>query len=116
MLRVFNALYKTNNVYAEGFIISNDKYNEIEGVFALDYAFIYSDEKNTLLNLRTCSWDNGIKYNFLEFFTYPIQITPNNSYIFFNNSNDGLFLEIKNEILNVFEINDVLESLYFVRG
>ena len=116
MEKVFNAIYKTDDVYAQGYIIFSDSYSEIEGLFALDYIFIYNDNKNTLLNLKSCFWDHGLKYNFDEFSSSPVQIAHNTSYFFFNNSNSGLYLEIKDEVLNVSEIQDVFQLLHLVRS
>ena len=116
MNKVFNATYKTDNVYAEGFIIFSEDYKEIEGVFALDYAFIYNTSTNTLLNLKPCFWDCGIRYSFNEFSTCPVEIKPDKTFLFYNNSGEMLTLEIKDEVLNVFQIQDVLLTLSSLRG
>lgn len=121
MEKVFYATYKTDNIFAEGFVVFSELYSEIEGVFALDYMYLYQFENYSFLNLKTFSLDKGTNYsykfnhNFYEFFNSKQDISPNSSYVFFDNTNSALYLDILDEVLNVFTIQDVMQTLYMLR-
>lgn len=112
MEKVYKALYKTDWIYADGFIVIHpDK--TIEGIFALDYMYIYESEKNDIVFLKTLDYyrvdelimqDIGI----YEFYSSKQIFYPYNVYFFFDSSDNGLFLEIKEEITDANQIQDIL--------
>lgn len=116
MIRVFNATYLTDNVYADGYIIFNDIYKEIDGVFALDYIFIYNFNNHTFLNIKSCDFNNGIKYSFYEYFSNLLNIQQNNIYFFSSMSDKILQLEIKDEVIDLSLIQQVLQTLSYIKN
>lgn len=116
MIRVFNATYSTDNVYAEGYIIFNGICKEIDGVFALDYIYIYNFNNHTFLNIKSCDFDNGIKYSFYEYFSNLLNIQPNNIYYFSSISDKIVQLEIMDEVIDLSLVQQVLQTLSYIKN
>lgn len=60
MIKVYNAIYRTDTIYAEGYIVMYDD-KTIEGIFALDYMYIYEYNGHLLCFLKTLSYFNQNK-------------------------------------------------------
>lgn len=130
MKHAYKASYKTDFIYADGYIITNED-NTIEGVFAYDYVYIYEHNGESVFFLKTkdpCF--DGIFFAYdtrlYEFATSPIKnIKPNTSYSFYcagfskDNSVDNfaeVTLNVQDELLNVLEINEILSSITCLRN
>lgn len=120
MVKVYKALYRTDWIYAEGFIVFYDD-KTVEGLFASDYMYIYEYNRNIVVFLKTLSFyrQNGLRMkeiNLYEFFSHKQDLIPFNTYLFFNSSNFELSLEIKEEICDIEEIKIILMDLSKVRA
>lgn len=105
MKKVYKAIYRTETIYAEGYIVQYDD-NSIEGIFASDYMYIYEYDNNFVCFLKELSYyaENGIPMydlKFREFYASKQIIRSYETYLFFNNSGGGLSLEINEEIVDL---------------
>ena len=130
MKQAYRASYKTDCIYADGYIIKNED-NTIEGVFAYDYVYIYEHNGESVFFLKTkdpCVDGDfiGCDSRFYEFATSPIKdIQPNTSYLFYcagfpeDNSIDnftGVSLNVQDELLDSLEIKEILSYITCVRN
>ncbi len=119
MEKVYKATYKTDWIYAEGYVVVRSN-NILEGVFALDYMRIEKKDNNSIIHLEALSYcvENKLlitiadSYEFIA--TYQ-DFYPFNNYIFFNSSNYSLSLGIEEEILDEEHIKHILLDLKQVR-
>lgn len=129
MKKVYKALYKTEWIYSDGYVIVYPD-NTLEGVFALDYMYIYNDNNKHTAFLKTLSFYvfNGMLMYDLknyEFYSLYKQIFyPFNSYLFsgVKTYEDGtcsitvLSLELKEEIFDVEQIQHIITFISEIRG
>ncbi|MCI8362216.1 MAG: hypothetical protein HFJ41_03645 [Clostridia bacterium] len=119
MIKVYRAIYRTDTIYAEGYIVMYDDIT-MEGVFALDYIYIYEYGNNSFCFLKTLSYFTqdqllmrAIKP--YEFYASKQIFSPPGKYFFFNNSDDVLSLEINEEITDPEDITMILMDIAKVR-
>ena len=121
MLKVYNAIYRIDDIiYAEGYIVMYDDKN-IEGIFALDYIYIYAYDKNLICFLKALSHysQNNVimqESKTYEFYSSNQVFRPFEKYFFFNNSDNVLSLEIKNEVLDIEYIKIILMDIARIRA
>lgn len=119
MKKVYKSCYKTESVYAEGYIVLNED-DTIEGIFAFDYLFIYKEDnkyiaclnaKSVVVRNSFCSQVSKLS----EYFADVRPIYPNKQYLFFNYSADGLCLEVLNEVFDNDKISEVCMDIQKAR-
>lgn len=123
MLKVYNAIYRIDDIiYAEGYIVMYDDKN-IEGIFALDYIYIYiyAYDKNLICFLKALSHysQNNVimqESKTYEFYSSNQVFRQFEKYFFFNNSDNVLSLEIKKEVLDIEYIKIILMDIARIRA
>lgn len=120
MTKVYNAIYRTNSIYAEGYIAIYDD-NSIEGIFALDYMHIYEYGNNSFCFIKTYSYytQNDIlmeEKKLHEFYSSKQTFLPPGTYFFFNNSGNILSLEINEEVTDLEDSKLILMDIATVRS
>ncbi len=118
---IYEATYRMENVFAEGFIILTSKY--VEGIFANDYMAIYSEnDKIITLSLRTLAVEIVkfplFKMNYIshQFSATGEVLCPGEEYIFFSNINlDDLYLSISENTVEGEKADSILEQLLKLR-
>ena len=129
MKKVYKASYKTDFIYADGYVVQNED-NTFEGVFIYDYAYIYEYNGESVFFLKTQNPDpyydlfTNCEVRQYEFSTLPIKVLhPNTSYFFYPggfsmdnlDETPGICLDVKDELFNILEINEVLSSINTIR-
>lgn len=120
MTKVYNAIYRTNNIYAEGYIAIYDD-NSIEGIFALDYMHIYEYDKHSYCFIKTASYytQNQVVMEVPELYVFYSSkqiFYPSRTYFFFNDLSNTLSLEINEEITDLEECTMILMDIATVRS
>lgn len=99
---VYKAIYRMDDVYAEGYIILNDSY--VEGIFANDYIGIYKENNMIFAELRAFTLDKLPNNNYKHSYTTYLfnmcgkELVPGNSHNFFSIVGcDNLCLDILEE-------------------
>ena len=124
---IYEATYRTTNIFAEGFIILTDNY--VEGVFARDYMAIYNKNTNIItISLYSESFEiikipflqTGFaveSYNIKSFSMVGNMLHPGQNHIYFSDNNlDDLYLNISSNIVQGEDANDILNQLYELRN
>lgn len=118
---IYEATYRMENVFAEGFIILTNEY--VEGIFANDYMAIYSEiNKIITVTLRTLIVE-VVKYpifkmNYIshQFSTTGELLCPGEKYVFFSNINlDDLHLSISENTVEGEKADSILKQLLELR-
>lgn len=120
MKKVYKAIYRTETIYAEGYIVQYDD-NSIEGIFASDYMYIYEYDNNFVCFIKELSYyiENGIlmyHLKFREFYASKQIFSPPGKYFFFNHSDDVLSLEINEEITDPEDATMILMDISKIRA
>lgn len=125
MKKVYRAIYKTDYIYAEGFLVFQEDHT-IEGIFATDYMYIYNLDRNTYLFLRSLYFEsfsepNNGYYNFQrhneEYISSRKALSSNSICVFFNpNNNNNILLQIQEEILDSEEIKCILLDIVNIKS
>lgn len=120
MIKVYKAKYRTDTIYAEGYIAMYDN-KTIEGIFALDYMHIYEYSNNSFCFLKTVSYFTQNKLLMrevkpYEFYASKQIFNPPGKYFFFNGSNKDLSLEINEEITDIEDIKIILMDIAKIRA
>lgn len=129
MKKVYRAIYKTEYIYANGYVVVESD-NSIEGIFALDYIYIYNEKEKNTLFLKALSYylqDEVLccEIHLYEFYSSQnFTFTPFNTYIFFTPCDNGdgtygitgLSLELQEEIFDEEEIKEILLSIMKVKA
>ncbi len=118
---IYEATYRMENVFAEGFIILTNEY--VEGIFANDYMAIYSaHDKIINISLKTLIIEVinfplfKMGYISHQFSAVEELLSPGKEYVFFSNSTlDDLYLDISENTVEGEEVNDILEQLFRLR-
>lgn len=119
---IYKAIYRLDNVYAEGYIILNDGY--VEGIFANDYMAIYSKDGNTItvvlkaLNIESIA-PFSTSYITYDFSLRAKELSPNGSYTFYSNINlDYLELDILEDTVEgeyaIYLVDELLPKLRMI--
>lgn len=119
-MKAYNAIYRTETIYADGYIVQYDD-NSMEGIFSLDYMFIYECDSNFICHLKDLLFftQSGIIFQqkkLHEFYASKQIIRPFETYFFFNNSGGELSLEIKEEITDPEDITLISMNISKVRN
>lgn len=124
MKKVYSAIYKTDSVYAEGFLVFQEDHT-IEGIFATDYMYIYNLDRNTYLFLRSLCLEKlsnpsnnpySIKLYNEEYISSRKALSSNSICVFFNSNNNNILLQIQEEILDSEEIKCILLDIVNIKS
>lgn len=121
MIKGYKAIYRIDDdIFAEGSIVMYDS-KTIEGIFALDYMYIYEYDENSFCFLKTLSYytKNHVRMEetrLYEFYASKQTFSSPGKYFFFNKSDKVLSLEIKEEITDPEDINILLMDIEKIRA
>lgn len=121
MIKGYKAIYRIySDIFAEGSIVMYDS-KTIEGIFALDYMYIYEYDENSFCFLKALSYyiENNVRMEetkINEFYASKQTFSPPGKYFFFNSSDRVLSLEIKEEITDPEDINILLMDIAKIRA
>ncbi len=118
---IYEATYRMQNVFAEGFIILTSQY--FEGIFANDYMAIYSEvNKIITVTLRTLVFELAqypiFKMNYIshQFSATGDFLCPGEEYVFFSTINlDDLNLSISENTVEGEKADSILKQLLKLR-
>ena len=121
---IYEATYRMENVFAEGYIILSDY---VEGIFAKDYMAIYEKDSNSIaMSLQTLSFERLVFplsilvpfYVNYQFSMIGNMLYPGKKHVFFssNNIDDDLYLNISVDIVQGEEADDILKQLCELRS